>query len=317
MTIPRRAALAVPLLPFAARAQDGRSVRLVAPFGPGSTVDLMGRALSAPLSERLGGTVVVENRAGAGGNLGVDAVAKAAPDGTVLGIGTSGPLSINPVLMRTMPYRVADLAPVSLIAIGPNVLVANRALGVTDAAGLVALAKARPGALNYGSPGVGSTGHLAGELFRAVSGAEVVHVPYRGNAEAMADLLAGRLAFLFSGLPPVLPLAADGRVRVLAVAGPRRVAALPTVPTVAEAGLPGAESISYYGIVAPAATPAATVARLNTAVGAALATPALRTPFEALGSEAEASTPEAFGALIASETTKWRGVIERFGIRPE
>jgi tripartite-type tricarboxylate transporter receptor subunit TctC len=295
-----------------------RPLRLIAPFGAGSTVDLMARALAGPLAEVLGQPVVVENRGGAGGNLGVDTAAKAPPDGHVLAIGTSGPLAINPVLLPQMPYVVArDLAPVSLLAIGPNLLVVGRDVPARDVAELVALAKARPGALNFGSSGIGSTNHLAGEVFRAAAGVEITHVPYRGNAEMMNDLLGGQLQMLFSGIPPVLPLVQDGRVRVLAVSGPKRLPAIPEVPTMAEAGLPGAEAISFYGIVAPAGTPAPVLAALNEAVGRALARPDVRAAYAALGSAAEGSTPEEFGRLIAEETAKWRAVIERIGLRPQ
>jgi tripartite-type tricarboxylate transporter receptor subunit TctC len=221
-------ALATGPTPRVALAQGfpNRPIRLIAPFGAGSTVDLMARALAGPLAEVLGQPVVVENRGGAGGNLGVDTAAKAPRDGHVLAIGTSGPLAINPVLLPQMPYEVArDLAPVSLLAIGPNLLVVGNGVPVRDVAELVALAKARPGALNFGSSGIGSTNHLAGEVFRAAAGVELTHVPYRGNAEMMNDLLGGQLQMLFSGIPPVLPLVQDGRVRVLAVSGPRRLPA--------------------------------------------------------------------------------------------
>jgi tripartite-type tricarboxylate transporter receptor subunit TctC len=248
--------LALAAGPAAAQGQGfpNRPIRLIAPFGAGSTVDLMARAVAGPLAELLGQPVVVENRGGAGGNLGVDTAAKAPPDGHALAIGTSG---------------------------------------------------------------IGSTNHLAGEVFRAAAGVEITHVPYRGNAEMMNDLLGGQLQMLFSGIPPVLPLVQDGRVRVLAVSGPKRLPAIPEVPTMAEAGLPGAEAISFYGIVAPAGTPVPVLAALNGAVGRALARPDVRAAYAALGSAAEGSTPEEFGRLIAEETAKWRAVIERIGLKPQ
>jgi len=318
----RRVILAAPLAAMAgAVAAQGfpvRPVRLLAPFGPGSTVDLMARALAGPLGEALGQPVVVENRAGAGGNVGVDAVAKATPDGHMLGIGTSGPLAINPVLMPQMPYdAVRDLAPVSLLAIGPNVLVVGGTVPARSVQELVTLARTQPGALTFGSSGVGSSNHLAGEVFRAAAGVDLTHVPYRGNAEMANDLLAGRLDMVFSGLPPVLPLLRDGRGRALAVAGPRRLPAIPDVPTMAEAGLHGAEAISFYGVIAPTGTPAPVLAQLNAAVQQALARRDVQAAYASLGSAAEGSTPEAFGRLIASETARWRDAVERFGIRPQ
>ncbi len=315
------AALAAPGLgmPGPARAQGfpSRPIRLVSPFAAGSSVDLMARAIAGPLAEILGQPVVVENRGGAGGNLGVDAAAKAPKDGHTLAIGTSGPLAINPALLPAMPYDVArDLAPVSLLAVGPNLVVVSPAVPAESVAELVALAKARPGALNYGSSGVGSSNHLAGALFAAVAGIEITHVPYRGNAEMMNDLIAGQLQMVFSGIPPVLPLWQDGRVKVLAVSGPARLPAMPQVPTVAEAGLAGAEAVVFYGVVTAAGTPAPVLRTLNQAITRTLAREDVQATFARLGSAAQGSTPQAFGRMIAEDTAKWRRVIERFGIRP-
>jgi tripartite-type tricarboxylate transporter receptor subunit TctC len=323
--IHRRAALAAPwLLPagraFAQAPSQGlftRPLRLIATFGAGSTVDLMARALSGPLGEQLGQPVVVENRAGAGGNLGTEAALRATPDGHTLALATSGALAINPVLLPAMPFDVAkDVAPLSLVAIGPNLLLVRRDLPATDIPGLIALARARPGQLTYGSSGVGSSNHLAGALFSATAGVELTHVPYRGNADMANDLLAGRLDMVFSGLPPVLGLLRDGAVRALAVAGPDRVAQLPAVPTMAEAGLPGAEAIVFYGLVTAAGVPQPQREALAAAARAALAAPALAASFAALGSVPRGSDAAAFAALIAAETVKWRAVIERYGIAP-
>jgi len=323
--IPRRALLAAPALllarPAAAQAGSGRfpdrPVRLIAPFGPGSTVDLMARALAGPLGSALGQPVVVENRTGAGGNLGVEAAVRAPKDGHTLALGTSGPLAINPVLLDAMPYDVArDVAPVSLVAVGPNVLVLRRDLPVGDLGGLIDTARTRPGALTFGSSGVGSSNHLAGSVFAAAADIDLTHVPYRGNAEMVNDLLAGRLDMVFSGLPPVLPALQAGRLRALAVAGPRRLPQIPEIPTMAEAGLRGAEAIVFYGLVTAAGTPDSSLAVLAEAARKALAEPALQASFTALGSAAEGSTQAAFGDLIEFETARWRGIIQRYGIRP-
>jgi tripartite-type tricarboxylate transporter receptor subunit TctC len=318
--LPRRAALALPLLlPGAARAQawPQRPVRMIAPFAPGSTVDLMGRAMAPAMGEILGQPVVVENRAGAGGNVAIDIVAKAPKDGLTVAVCTPGPLSINPFLMASMPFDPAtDIAPVSLIAIGPNILAVGKGLPADSVAELVALAKARPGQLTFGSSGVGSTNHLAGAAFAAAAGVEILHVPYRGNAEMANDLLAGRLDMVFSGLPPLVPLLAAGTLRALAVTGPRRLPSLPAVPTVAEAGLPEAQAIIYYGLVTTGGVAPAVLAALEGAVRRTLARPEVQSVFNNFGTPAEASTPAEFAGLIASEAAKWRGVIRRFDIRP-
>jgi len=302
----------------AAQAWPGRPIRLIAVFSAGSTVDIMARTIAAPLGELLGQSVTVENKGGAGGNIGVDAIAKAAPDGTTIGIGTTGPLAINPHLMAKMPYDpIKDIAPVVLLAVGPNVLVVHPSVPAKTVGELIALAKARPGSLSYGSSGVGSTNHLAGELFRVIAGVDLVHVPYKGNQEALTDVLSGQIQILFSGLPPIASNLQAGRIRALAVAGDKRLSAIPEVPTVAEAGLKGAEVMPWYGVIAPAGTPADIVNRLNDAVARVMARPEVRAKFQSTGSEPAVGTPAEFGALIRAEGMRWRDVIRRASIRVE
>lgn len=312
------AALAVTAGLAGAQTYPSRPIRLIVPFGPGSTVDIMARALAGPLFEQLGQTIVVENKPGAGGTVGVDMIAKAPRDGHTVGIGTTGPLTINPALQSRMPFdTLNDLAPVSLIATGPNAVLVHPSVPAQNVKELIALARAKPGALNFASSGVGSTNHLAGELFNAVAGVQMVHVPYKGNAEALADLLAGRVQVLFSGLPPVMSQVQSGKARVLAIAGPARAGALPNVPTVAEAGLPGAEVLVWYGLLAPAGTPKDIVARLNAEIARALGRPEIRARLIEAGSDPASSTPEEFGRMIASDLAKWKKVITAANIKIE
>ena len=293
-----------------------RPVRLIAPFSAGSTVDAMARLIAVPLADLLGQPVIVENRGGAGGNLGVDAVAKAAPDGYTLGIGTTGPLAINPFLMEKVPFDpVKDFAPVALLANGPNVLVASPALGVRDMPQLLALLKASPGRYSYGSAGVGSTGHLAGELFRLKAGVDIVHVPYKGNQEALTDVIAGQTALAFSGLQPLLPQIQAGRLKALMVAGTRRLATIGSVPTAAEAGLAGAEVMPWYGVIAPARTPPALVEKLNVAFNQIMDRTDIAERFRTTGSEPETTTPARFAELIAQDGKRWSEVIRQAAIK--
>ena len=310
--------LAAPLAQAQAPAYPAKPIRLIVPFGPGSTVDIMARALAGPLFEQMQQSIVVENRAGAGGSVGVDAIAKAPRDGYTVGIGTTGPLTINPALQGRMSFdTLADLAPVSLIATGPNAILINPGLAVRSVKDLVAYAKAHPDELNFASAGVGSTNHLAGELFKSVAGVQMVHVPYKGNAEALADLMSGRVQVLFSGLPPVMAQVQAGKVRVLAIAGPSRAASLPDVPTVAEAGLPGAEVLVWYGLLAPAGTPREVIARLNAEVVKAMARAEIRARFLEAGSDPASSTPEEFSRMIRADLAKWKKVITTANIKVE
>ncbi len=223
-------------------AYPAKPLRIIVQFGPGSTIDIIARIIGPKMHEGLGQPVIVENRAGAGGAIGMEAAAKAAPDGYTLAIGATGPLVINPLLYTKSPFDpVRDFAAVSQVAHGPAVLAVHPSIPARNVKELVALAKAMPQQLNYGSPGVGTSPHLAGELFQMVSGTRMVHVPYKGNAEAITDLIGGHLSIVYTGVPPVAALAKAGRVRLLATTGTARLPGMPDLPTIAEAGLPGAE----------------------------------------------------------------------------
>ncbi|MCS6932701.1 MAG: tripartite tricarboxylate transporter substrate binding protein [Acetobacteraceae bacterium] len=315
----RRLALALPALLAApsGRAQGG-TIRIVVPFPPGGSNDIIARQLAEALREPLGQPIIVENRAGAGGNVGAEAVARAAPDGATLLLTAPGPLAINEHLFRAMPYSPArDFAPIGLIASVPIVLMVHPQVPARTVADLIALARQQPGRIAFGSSGNGSTNHLAGELFRTMAGIDITHVPYRGAAPAMTDLVAGQIQMMFDNMPAALPQLREGRVRGLAVAGLRRAAALPDLPTVAESGLPGFEAEAWFGLVAPAATPPATLARLEQAVGRVLADPALRARFEQAGAEPGERLGAAFGAFIAAEREKWGRVVQASGARAD
>ncbi|WP_270933821.1 tripartite tricarboxylate transporter substrate binding protein [Falsiroseomonas oryzae] len=315
----RRLALALPAVLAAPslRAQGG-AIRIIVPFPPGGSNDIIARQLAETLREPLGQPVVVENRGGAGGNVGADAVAKAAPDGTTLLLTAPGPLAINEHLFRTMPYNPArDFAPVALIASVPIVLMVHPQVAARSVAELIALARQQPGRIAFGSSGNGSTNHLAGELLKTMAGIDIIHVPYRGAAPAMTDLVGGQIQMMFDNMPAALPQVRDGRVRGLAVAGARRAAALPELPTVAESGLPGFDAEAWFGLVAPAATQPAVLARLEQAIARVLADPALRGSFAQAGAEPGDRFGAAFGAFIIAERAKWGGVVQASGARAD
>jgi tripartite-type tricarboxylate transporter receptor subunit TctC len=301
-----------------AQGYPSKPVRIIAPFGPGSTIDILGRIIAPKLHEALGQPVIVENRAGAGGMIGMDAVAKAAPDGHTLVIGALGPLAMNPVLYPQTPFDpVKDFAAVSLLATGPVVIVVHPSVPAHTVKELVDLAKKRPGQLNFGSPGVGSSPHLTGELFKLLTGANIVHVPYKGNAEAITDLIGGQVSIVFTGVPPVVALAKAGKVRLLATTGQQRMPNLPAVPTIAEAGVAGAEVLIWYGVVAPAATPGDVIGRLNREIVKAMNLPDVRERFSQQGVDPATNSPEQFAQLIRDEVARWGKVIRAAGIKVE
>ena len=295
-----------------ARAQDlpPRPVRMVVPYAPGGTTDILARLLAQHFQAEFGQPLVIETRPGAGGTVGTAQVAASPPDGTTLVMGTPGTHATATALYPNLPYAPArDFAPVVLVANVPNVVVVNPALPVSDIAGLIAAATARPGSINYGSAGSGATTHLSGELFRMMTGAQIVHVPYRGSGAALIDLQAGQVQMMFENLPGAIGLVREGRLRALAVTSPRRVAAAPELPTVAEAGVPGYSVVSWFAIFAPAGTPAPVVSRLNQGFRRILGMPEVRSRLVDLGAEPADGPPEELARLVAEETERWTRVI--------
>ena len=312
-------ALLVALEAFA-QPWPAKPIRLISPFSAGSTVDLQARLMATPLAELLGQPVVVENRAGAGGAIGLDAVAKATPDGYTIGIGTTGPMSINPYLIGSkVPYDPnKDFAAIAQYGIGPNVIVVNAGIPARTLPELIALAKAKPGTISYASSsGIGSTAHLAGELLGSVAGIDIVHIPYKGNAEGVTALLAGQVQMAISGLPPMIAHIQAGKLRALAVTGPSRMAQLPDVPTVTEIGFKDIDVSAWYGVVAPAGTPPDIVAKLHAAFEKAIARPEVRERFLATGTEPYITSPKAFADLIRSDGTRWAAVIRKANVKAE
>ncbi|MDD0814044.1 tripartite tricarboxylate transporter substrate binding protein [Curvibacter sp. HBC28] len=315
------AALGAALLPGGtARAQPApaypaRSVRFIVPFPAGGPVDITGRALAQKLGEAWGQPTLVDNRAGAGGMVGAEAAARATPDGHTLFV-CSIHHSVLPALRPKMSYDVErDFVPVSFAARFPVILVVHPSLPVKSVAELIALDRARPGTLSYGSSGNGGGTHLAGELFNLLAGTRLQHVPYKGSAPAMTDLLGNQVQIMFSDAPTALPQIKAGKVRALAVASPQRSALLPELPTVAETGLPGYEAYSWAGVLAPTGTPAALVGRLSSDIQQALNLPEVRQRLLEAGAEAAPSSPEAFGQLLRSEMRKWAQVVRAANIQ--
>lgn len=297
-----------------AASYPSKPVRLVVPFPPGGTTDILARAVAQKLSEAWGQQAIVDNRPGAGGNIGSDLVAKAAPDGYTLLMGTVGTHAINPSLYTKMPYdHVKDFAPVILVAGVPNVLVVNPSVPVNSVKDLIAYAKANPDKLNFASSGNGTSIHLSGELFRTMTGVQITHVPYKGSSPALTDLMGGQVQLMFDNLPSSLQFIKAGKLKALAVTSTARSAALPDVPTLAESGLPGFEASSWFGVLAPAGTPPDIVARINGAIGAWLATPEAKDKLMSQGAIAAGGTPDEFAKHIAAETAKWAKVVKASG----
>jgi tripartite-type tricarboxylate transporter receptor subunit TctC len=301
-----------------AQAYPAKAVRMVVPYPPGGGTDIVGRIVAQKLSETLGQQVVVDNRGGATGSIGAELVAKSAPDGYTLLMGNIAPNSINVSLQPKLPYDpVADFAPVSLVAATPNILVVHPSLPVKTVKELIALARARPGQLNYPSAGVGSSSHLAGELLAILTGIKIAHIPYKGGGPAMIDTISGEMQMMFATMPAAMPHVKSERVRPVAVTTARRSQTLPQLPTIAETGVKGYEASTWYGVLAPARTPRAIVERLHGETVKILGTPDIRERLGAQGFEPAGSTPEEFAAYIKSEIAKWSKVIRTAGIKAE
>jgi tripartite-type tricarboxylate transporter receptor subunit TctC len=300
---------------FAQPAYPSKPVRLVVPFPAAGTTDIIARATAQKLSEAWGQQVIVDNRPGAAGNIGSELVAKSAPDGYTLLMGTVGTHAINPSLYAKMPYdHVKEFAPVILVAGVPNVLVVNPDLPVKSVPELIAYAKANPGKLNFASSGSGTSIHLSGELFKAMTGVQMTHVPYKGSAPALTDLIGGQVQLMFDNLPSSLAFIKAGKLRALAVTSKTRAPALPDVPTVAEF-IPGFEASSWFGILAPAGTPPDILAKINGEVAKWLATADAKEKLTAQGANVAGGTPEDFAKHIQAETAKWAKVVKDSGAK--
>jgi tripartite-type tricarboxylate transporter receptor subunit TctC len=299
-----------------AQSYPSRPIRLVVPFPAGGTTDILAREAAQKLTEALGQAVVVDNRPGAAGNIGSDLVAKSAPDGYTLLMGTVGTHAINPSLYSKMPYdHVKDFAPVVLVAGVPNVLVVNPTLPVNSVADLIKLAKDKPGQINFASSGSGTSIHLSGELFKTMAGVDMTHVPYKGSSPALTDLIGGQVQIMFDNLPSALPQIKGGRLRAIAVTSLKRAPVLPDIPTINESGLPGFEASSWFGVLAPAGTPAAIVARINTEVNKWLQSADAREKLLGQGAEAAGGSPEQFANHIRAESAKWAKVVKASGAK--
>ncbi|UFN46872.1 tripartite tricarboxylate transporter substrate binding protein [Roseomonas sp. OT10] len=312
------AALAAPRLLRAQQAWPSRPIRLVVPFTPGGSTDILARAIAAELPETLGQTVVVENRGGAGGTIGTEVVARSAPDGHTLMMGHIGTLAVNPTLYPNLSFDTATaFDPVVLVAVVPNVLVVHPSIRAQNVAEFIALAKAKPGSITYGSGGNGSAAHIAMVAFAMAAGITLEHIPYRGTAPMMTDLIAGTIGATLTGGPPALPPVRAGQLRALGVSSLTRLGSAADIPTIAETALPGFEAVQWYGLVAPAGTPRPIIERLNRECARILTGERLRPRLAAEGAEASPGTPEAFGAYIASERERWGKVVRAAALKAD
>lgn len=301
-----------------AQTYPNRPIRWIVTYPPGGPTDAVARTVGAELTKAWGQQIVIDNRAGAGGVIGTDLAAKAAPDGYTLLFGTSAGLTINPALSSKLPYNaLKDFAPISLLVLNPQILVLNNAVPAASVKELIAYAKANPGKLNYASVGQGSPNHLGMELLKALAGIDMVHVPYKGTGPAITDLLGGQVQLMFNSMPSVLPLVRSGKLKGIAVGSAQRSAAASDIPTVAEAGVPGFENVTWYGMFAPAKTPHDIVVKLNRQVVAILADPQMAQRLAAQGAEPRSSSPEELVKFMQVESERWKKVIKTANIAVE
>lgn len=293
-----------------------RPIRLIVPYPPGGNVDITARIIGPTMGEQLGQTVVVDNRGGGGGNVGAHLVAKAPPDGHTLLVGSSGPLSVNPVVVSNLPYdSLKDYSPISRVHVVPLVVLAGQKSGIGSIKELIERARANPAKLATASAGTGTTNHFGIELFNNMAGVKLLHVPYKGSGPALAEMLGGQIPVMFDQLSASIGYVRDGRLKALAVASASRASVLPGVPTLDESGLRGYEASTFIGVLAPANTPKPVVARLNAAMRKVMDTAAVREKFLGLGAEPGSSSPEEFRKLIADELAKWRDVAKKAGLK--
>jgi len=317
MLLAAMAAAGWPVPAAAQQAYPSKPVRIISPFPPGGGNDALCRIVAQKLVEGLKQQVIVENRAGANGIVGTEVAARSAPDGYTIVLIPSGH-AVNATLYRKLPFdSIRDFTPITLAGSSPLVLAVHPSLPVKSVTELVALARARPGQLTYVSAGVGASGHLGGALFETLTGTKMVHIPYKGMAVAITDLMSGQVSLTFGTSLSVIPHARSGRLRALATTGARRSPALPDLPTVAEAGVPGYEASLWYGFVGPARLPPEVVRRLNSAIVAVLGLPDVRDRLASQGVDPQPTTPEEFAQLLASDVERWAKVIQRAGIQPE
>lgn len=305
--------LAFPTI-LAAQPYPSGPIRLIVGFAPGGATDLVARILAEQMSAQMGQPFVVENRGGAGGNIGADIVAKARPDGYTLMLATIGTMSINPTLYEHISFDpVRDFEPISQITSVPQVMVINPSLPVNNVNEFIAYAKEPGRSINYGSGGAGTATHLAGEMFNSMAGLSMTHVPYRGTGPAMVDLLRGEVSVMFDQIATSMPFVRDGKLRALGVTSATRSPVAPDLPTISESGLKGYDVLTYHGLVAPAGTPKPIIDRLNAEAAKALEAPSVRERFQANGIVATASTPEVFGELIKTERVRWKDIVKASG----
>ena len=302
----------------AAQLYPSKPIRLIVPFTPAGTTDILARMVGQKLSEAVGAQVVIDNRPGAAGSIGAGVAAKAEPDGYTLLMGHIGTLAVNPALYEKLPYDpIRDFAPITLVAMVPSMFVVTPSLPAKSVKEFIAFAKSRPGRLNYGSTGAGGTPYLAVEYFKLMAGLDIVEVRYKGAAPLTTDLIAGEIALTITGIPALLPHVKTGRLRALAVSSAKRCAAVPELPTISEAGLPGYEATSWYGVLAPTGTSPEIILKLNRGINQGLKQPDVAKRLAGEGAEPVGGTPEEFGAFIKAETSRWAKVLKATGAKAQ